>query len=65
MEYKSITTISITKDTGNYMLSIPYNAPIGEAYDVVHQFLEAILIQAKDAAMKAKPKDITEAENAS
>jgi len=60
MDINSVLVIEIKKENRTYTFTMPAGAPIGEAYDAGHQYLEAILKMASDASQKAKPRDITE-----
>lgn len=58
------TTYEMEVNNNKYTISIPSNAPLGEAYDVMFKFLSLIAEQAKVAAETMKPAEPTKEEKA-
>ena len=56
MNQRAMVTIEIIKNEHSYTLLMPMGAPIGEAYDVVHEMLQAVVGMANNAAAKAAPQ---------
>jgi hypothetical protein len=54
MNLKSTFQIDITKNERYYTFTMPAGAPIGEAYDVAHELLQALVKMAADAAERAR-----------
>jgi len=44
----------VEKNDRKYVFTLPMNAPLGEAYDCVHEMLQEIMKQAQASADKAK-----------
>lgn len=44
----------VEKNERKYSFSLPMGAPLGEAYDCVHEMLQEIMKQAQASADKAK-----------
>lgn len=49
--------MEVEKDGRIYVLDIPGNAPLGEAYDACHEFLAKIVDLAQAAAEKVKRQE--------
>lgn len=50
---KAMISLELEKNDRRYILSIPMGAPLGESYDVVHEFLRELLSMSKVAAENA------------
>ncbi len=59
---KAQTTYEIEVNGNKYQISVPANAPLGEAYDVMFKFLSIIAEQAKISAEQMKPKETVKEE---
>lgn len=57
---KGMLAIEIEKGERLYQFLMPIGAPIGEAYDSVHECLQELLDMAKLAAENAKPQLATD-----
>lgn len=44
----------VEKNDRKYVFTLPMQAPLGEAYDAIHEMLQEILKQAQASADKAK-----------
>ncbi len=58
---KATTTYEAEVNNNKYQFTVPANAPLGEAYDVMFKFLSIIADQAKASAELLKPKEAPEA----
>ena len=56
MNQRAMISVEIKKNERDYVLLMPMGAPIGEAYDVVHEMLQALLKMANDATQRAAPQ---------
>lgn len=60
MELRTNATFVETRGEGDqkreYMFSMPYGCPLGEAYDVVFEVLQRIVERSKEAAANAERK---------
>jgi hypothetical protein len=61
---KANAVYEIETNGNKYQFSIPANAPLGEAYDVVYRFLSLIAEQAKVASNAMKPAEPLKEEKA-
>lgn len=59
---KAQTTYEVEVNGNKYQISVPTNAPLGEAYDVMFKFLSIIAEQAKISAEQMKPKEAVKEE---
>ena len=50
---KAMINLEIEKNDRKYVLSLPMGAPLGESYDVCHEFLRELLSMSKVAADNA------------
>lgn len=58
---KATATYEAEVNGNKYQFTVPANAPLGEAYDVMFKFLSIIADQAKASAELLKPKEAAEA----
>lgn len=54
MTLKNTFTIEITKNERKFTFTMPSGTPIGEAYDVGHELLQALVKLAHEATEKAR-----------
>lgn len=54
MKQQLLVTIEIQKNDRTYIFSMPYGAPIGEAYDSCHDVLKEIVQMGQNAANAAQ-----------
>jgi hypothetical protein len=56
-----MVTIQMKSDKNTYIFTMPYGAPLGEAYDAAHSILQEIIKFSQQAAEQAKQKatDVT------
>ena len=64
MEEKGIYVIEETRNSRTYSLSMPLGSPIGEAFDVTHEFLQKLTQLAKKSAEQVKKSDPLNTANA-
>jgi hypothetical protein len=64
MEEKGIYVLEETRNGRTYSLSMPLGTPIGEAFDVTHEFLQKLTELAKKSAEQVKKTDPLNTANA-
>ena len=59
MKQKLVITIEIQEGDHTYIFSMPYESPVGNAYNAAFRCLQVITDMAKQGTDKAAPKEMT------